>query len=97
MISVQSVRYGASWSCGAVIASPLRVELGEQGEETTVDEMLKGTGWTRMQPEQLAHLVAGLVPAPFHVQIKGLRDAPYPSSVNLRSTLHMFGYKVESC
>lgn len=97
MICVQAIRFGASWSCGAVVASPLRVELGRQGAETTVDGMLRGEGWTAMEPEQLAHLVASLVRAPERVLIKGFRDAPLPSSVTLRSTLHLFGYTVESC
>jgi len=97
MINVQSIQFGVSWSCGAVVASPLRVELGDHGEETTVDGMLKGQGWAAMQPEQLAHLVAGLVRPPEKVQIKGFRNAPFPASVTLRSTLQLFGYNVESC
>jgi hypothetical protein len=97
MIEVQSIRFGTSWSCGTVVASPLRVELGRQGEETTVDGMLRGEGWTAMRGEQLAHLIAGLVPAPERVQITGLDDAPVASSLTLRTMLHLFGYTVESC
>ena len=97
MICVQAIRFGASWSCGAVVASPLRVELGRQGAETTVDGMLRGEGWTAMQREQLAHLVAGLVRAPGKVLIKGLETAPESDSLMLQSMLHLFGYTVESC
>ncbi len=97
MISVQAVRFGASWSCGAVVASPLRVELGEVGDETTVDGMLRGQGWTEMAPEQLAHLVAGMVRAPEKVLIKNLEKAPVFDRLRLQSMLHLFGYKVESC
>jgi hypothetical protein len=97
MLGVQSIRYGCQWSGGAVIASPLRVELGERGAETTVDAMLRGEGWTMMEPEQLAHLVAGLVRAPSVVQVVGFKNAPFPGSVTLRSTLQLFGYTVESC
>ncbi len=97
MISVQAIRFGASWSCGVVVASPLRVELGEQGDETTVDGMLRGEGWTSVRPEQLAHLVAGLVSAPEKVQITGLGDVGEASSLSLQSTLHLFGYTVEPC
>ncbi len=80
-----------------MVASPLRVELGERGEETTVDEMLKGCGWTQMSPEQLAHLIAGLVAAPAVVQIKGFGEALLLDRFTLQSMLHLFGYKVESC
>jgi hypothetical protein len=97
MIEVQSIRFGASWSCGTVVASPLRVELGRQGEETTVDGMLRGEGWTAMRGEQLAHLIAGLVPAPERVQITCLEKAVGGDSLTLQSMLHLFGYTVESC
>jgi len=97
MIEVQSIRFGARWSCGTVVASPLRVELGEQGDETTVDGMLRGEGWTAVRPEQLAHLVAGLVSAPEKVQITGLGDVEEGSSLSLQSTLRLFGYTVEPC
>lgn len=97
MISVQSIGFGASWSCGTVVASPLRVELGEQGAETTVDGMLRGEGWAAMQPEQLAHLVAGLVRAPEKVLIKGLGKLSESDSRRLQSMLHLFCHTVESC
>lgn len=97
MIKVARICFGCQWQDGAVVASPLRVELGQRGDETTVDGMLRGEGWTAMEPHQLAHLVAGLVRAPKKVQIKGFDDAPFSAGVTLRSTLHLFGYTVESC
>jgi hypothetical protein len=96
MIEVQAIRFGASWSCGAVVASPLRVELGTAGQETTVDAMLRGEGHTLMRVEQLAHLVAGMV-APSVVQLKGLDRLRPDDSLTLQSMLHLFGYTVESC
>ncbi len=79
------------------MASPLRVELEQRGAETTVDGMLRGEGWTMVEPEQLAHLIAGLMRAPERVLIKGLEKASVGDSLTLQSMLHLFGYKVESC
>lgn len=97
MIEVQAVRFGASWSCGVVVASPLRVELGRAGQETTVDGMLKGEGFAVMEPGQLAHLVAGMVASPAAVQMKRLDLLSAGDSLALQSTLALFGYTVESC
>ena len=97
MIEVQAVRFGASWSCGVVVASPLRVELGTAKRKTTVDGMLRGEGHTLMRAEQLAHLVAGMVASPAAVQMKGMDGLLAADSLTLHSMLHLFGYTVESC
>lgn len=97
MVRVQALRFGVSWSCGVPVASPLRIEFGQQGHETTVDGMLRGEGHTLMWPEQLAHLVAGMVMAPATVQMTGMVQVQESDRLQLQSTLSMFGYTVELC
>lgn len=61
MIEVASVGYGCQWGKdGHVRAWPLRVTIGARGEETTVDEMLEGRGYTVMHRGQLLELIVDM-------------------------------------
>ena len=100
MIHVQGFVRECRWSEDrrSVHGMPV-VTLGRQGEEVTVDGMLRGEGHAVLRVDQLCHLIAGLVVAPSRLMIRELSDAEIPAadSLVLRSMLSSFGYTVELC
>lgn len=89
MIEVQRILYGCQWDAnGHVVGWPLRVVLGAQGEETTVEHMLEGHGYTYMQVPQLVALIQDMQHPPDLVELCG--DPP----LQLTHALMELGYLV---
>ena len=96
MMPVQSVERGAVWQCGAVVAGQLRVTFGESGAETTVDRMLKGEGHSWMRPEQLMHLLAGMM-QPGAVILRNAEAIEAADLQSLLQLLSLWGYRFDQC
>lgn len=62
MIPVCSIYPGCQWDATHQVVRPwpLRIEFGARGGEVTVDQMLKGYGFTVLPAEALVALVRGM-------------------------------------
>lgn len=62
MIPVRSIYPGCQWDASHQVVRPwpLRIEFGARGNEVTVDEMLKGYGFTVLPAQALVALVRGI-------------------------------------
>lgn len=96
MIPVQSIERGAVWRCGTVVAGRLRVTFGQAGVETTVDRMLGGEGHSWMRPEQLMHVMAGMM-QPGAVTLRNAEQLDGDELLSLLQLLSLWGYRVDQC
>lgn len=99
MIPVSSVKRVAEWLPDGHVGGTLVVQLGLEGSEVTVDEMLLGggRGHAVFRADQLAHLLAGMLPRRGKVVLRGHDDVAQGHLLSFRQLLTLWGHAVELC